>query len=117
MFFLPDLNRAVFFHHLTDLLRLRFYSGVLAQYDIVRLTSQLSDQLLHMFEKIRFLCKIRMIFLFVKHLIIQSIGIQQQIGNAVPPKLAEKLAIQIRESLDNVKLPESQLHRKQREVS
>lgn len=47
----------------------------------------------------------------------QSIGIQQQIGNAVPPKLAEKLAIQIRESLDNVKLPESQLHRKQREVS
>lgn len=33
-----------------------------------------------------------------------SIQIQQQIGNAVPPKLANQLALQVEETLDNVKL-------------
>lgn len=46
-----------------------------------------------------------------------SIQIQQQIGNAVPPKLANQIAIQVKEALDNVKLSESKLYRKQREVS
>lgn len=46
-----------------------------------------------------------------------SIQIQQQIGNAVPPKLANQLALQVEEALDNVKLSEGKLHRKQREVS
>lgn len=46
-----------------------------------------------------------------------SIQIQQQIGNAVPPKLANLLAIQVEEALDNVKLSKGKLYRKQREVS
>lgn len=46
-----------------------------------------------------------------------SIQIQQQIGNAVPPKLANKIALQVEEALDNAKVSESKLHRKQREVS
>lgn len=45
-----------------------------------------------------------------------SIQIQQQIGNAVPPRLANLIALQTEEALDNVKLSESELHRKQREV-
>lgn len=46
-----------------------------------------------------------------------SIQIQQQIGNAVPPKLAYQIALQVEEALDNGKVSESKLHRKQREVS
>lgn len=46
-----------------------------------------------------------------------SIQIQQQVGNAVPPKLANKIALQVEEALDNVKLSEGKLHREQREVS
>lgn len=46
-----------------------------------------------------------------------SIQIQQQIGNAVPPKLATQLALQVKEALDNVKLSKSQLYREQGEVS
>lgn len=46
-----------------------------------------------------------------------SIQIQQQIGNAVPPKLANQIATQVEEALNNVKLSEDKLYRKQREVS
>lgn len=46
-----------------------------------------------------------------------SIQIQQQIGNAVPPKLAYQIALQVEEALKNVEVSESKLHRKQREVS
>ena len=46
-----------------------------------------------------------------------SIQIQQQIGNAVPPKLAYQIALQVEEALDNGKISESKLYRKQREVS
>lgn len=46
-----------------------------------------------------------------------SIQIQQQIGNAVPPKLAYKIAKQIEEALDDGKISKGKLHRKQREVS
>ena len=46
-----------------------------------------------------------------------SIQIQQQIGNAVPPKLAYQIALQVKEALDNGKVSESKLYRKQREVS
>ena len=45
-----------------------------------------------------------------------SIQIQQQIGNAVPPKLANQIALQVEEALDNVEISEGKLHRKQREV-
>lgn len=45
-----------------------------------------------------------------------SIQIQQQIGNAVPPKLAYKIAKQIEEALDNGKVSKGKLYRKQREV-
>lgn len=41
-----------------------------------------------------------------------SIQIQQQIGNAVPPKLANQIAIQAEEALNNVKLSEGKLYRK-----
>lgn len=47
----------------------------------------------------------------------QSIQIQQQIGNAVPPKLAYQIALQVGEALDNGKVSKGKLHRKQREVS
>lgn len=40
-----------------------------------------------------------------------SIQIQQQIGNAVPPKLANRIALQVKEALEHVKLSESELHR------
>lgn len=46
-----------------------------------------------------------------------SIQIQQQIGNAVPPKLAYRIALQVEEALDNGKISEGKLYRKQREVS
>lgn len=46
-----------------------------------------------------------------------SIQIQQQIGNAVPPKLAYQIAVQAEESLKHVKLSKGKLHREQREVS
>lgn len=46
-----------------------------------------------------------------------SIQIQQQIGNAVPPKLAQKIAMQVKETLENAKISKSELHREQREVS
>lgn len=46
-----------------------------------------------------------------------SIQIQQQIGNAVPPKLAQKIAMQVKETLKNGEISESKLYRKQREVS
>ena len=36
-----------------------------------------------------------------------SIKVQQQIGNAVPPELAYKLALQVEEALNNVKISES----------
>lgn len=39
-----------------------------------------------------------------------SIGIQQQIGNAVPPRLAYKMALQIKEVLNNVKVSQSKLY-------
>ena len=45
-----------------------------------------------------------------------SIQIQQQIGNAVPPKLAYQIALQVEEALDNGKISEGKLYRKQREV-
>ena len=41
-----------------------------------------------------------------------SIQIQQQIGNAVPPKLAEKIALQIEEALDHAEISKGKLHRK-----
>lgn len=46
-----------------------------------------------------------------------SIQIQQQIGNAVPPKLAYQIALQVEEALDYGKVSEGKLYRKQREVS
>lgn len=46
-----------------------------------------------------------------------SIQIQQQIGNAVPPKLAYKIAKQVEEALDDAQISKSKLHRQQREVS
>ena len=46
-----------------------------------------------------------------------SIQVQQQIGNAVPPKLAYQIALQVEEALDNGKVSEGKLYRKQREVS
>lgn len=46
-----------------------------------------------------------------------SIQVQQQIGNAVPPKLAYQLALQVEEALDNGEISKGKLHRKQREVS
>lgn len=46
-----------------------------------------------------------------------SIQIQQQIGNAVPPKLAYQIALKVEEALDNGEVSKSKLHRKQREVS
>lgn len=45
-----------------------------------------------------------------------SIQIQQQIGNAVPPKLAKQLAIQVEEALFHAKISESKLYREQREI-
>ncbi len=45
-----------------------------------------------------------------------SIQIQQQIGNAVPPKLANQIAIQVGEVLDHDKVSKGKLHRKQREA-
>lgn len=46
-----------------------------------------------------------------------SIQIQQQIGNAVPPKLAYQIALQVEEALDNGKVSKGKLYRKQRKVS
>ncbi len=46
-----------------------------------------------------------------------SIQIQQQIGNAVPPKLAYQIALKVEETLDNGKVSEGKLYREQREVS
>ena len=46
-----------------------------------------------------------------------SIQVQQQIGNAVPPKLAYEIALQVEEALDNGNVSEGKLYRKQREVS
>lgn len=46
-----------------------------------------------------------------------SIQVQQQIGNAVPPKLAYQIALKVEEALDNGKISESKLHRKQRKIS
>lgn len=46
-----------------------------------------------------------------------SIQVQQQIGNAVPPKLAYQIAMQVEEALDNGEVSKGKLHRKQREVS
>lgn len=46
-----------------------------------------------------------------------SIQVQQQIGNAVPPKLAYQIALKVEEALDNGKISESKLHRKQGEIS
>lgn len=46
-----------------------------------------------------------------------SIQIQQQIGNAVPPNLAYKIAKQVEEALDDGKISKSKLYREQREVS
>lgn len=46
-----------------------------------------------------------------------SIQVQQQIGNAVPPKLANKIALQVEEALDHAQLSKGKLYRKQREVS
>jgi len=40
-----------------------------------------------------------------------SIQIQQQIGNAVPPRLAYKIAKQVKETLNNVEISKSQLYR------
>lgn len=40
-----------------------------------------------------------------------SIQIQQQIGNAVPPRLANRIALQVKEALEHVELSESKLHR------
>ena len=45
-----------------------------------------------------------------------SIQIQQQIGNAVPPKLAEKIALQAEVTLKNAKISKSKLHREQGEI-
>lgn len=45
-----------------------------------------------------------------------SIQIQQQIGNAVPPKLANQIAIQVEEALDRVELSEDKLHWEQRKI-
>ncbi len=47
----------------------------------------------------------------------KSIQIQQQIGNAVPPVLANKIALKVEEALRNAKLPKGKLHRKQREIN
>ncbi len=41
-----------------------------------------------------------------------SIQIQQQIGNAVPPLLAEKIAEKVEEALKNAEIPQGKLHRK-----
>lgn len=41
-----------------------------------------------------------------------SIQIQQQIGNAMPPQLAYKIALQVEEALNNGKISEGKLHRK-----
>lgn len=46
-----------------------------------------------------------------------SIQIQQQIGNAVPPKLAYQIALQVEEALDHAEVSKGKLYRKQREVS
>lgn len=46
-----------------------------------------------------------------------SIQIQQQIGNAVPPRLANRIALQVEEALDNVQISKGKLYREQREVS
>lgn len=46
-----------------------------------------------------------------------SIQIQQQIGNAVPPKLAYQIALRVEEALDNGEVSKGKLYRKQREVS
>lgn len=45
-----------------------------------------------------------------------SIRIQQQIGNAVPPKLAYKIALQVEEALEHAEVPKGKLYRKQREA-
>lgn len=45
-----------------------------------------------------------------------SIQIQQQIGNAVPPKLAYQIALQVKEALDHGKVSEGKLYRKQGEI-
>lgn len=45
-----------------------------------------------------------------------SIQIQQQIGNAVPPKLAYQIALKVEEVLNNGKVPKGKLYRKQGEV-
>ena len=45
------------------------------------------------------------------------IQIQQQIGNAVPPKLAYKIAMQVEETLNNAKISKGKLYRKQRKTS
>lgn len=42
----------------------------------------------------------------------RSIQIQQQIGNAVPPKLAYQIALQVEEALDHGKVSKGKLHRK-----
>lgn len=41
-----------------------------------------------------------------------SIQIQQQIGNAVPPKLANQIAVKVEEALDHAGLSEGKLYRK-----
>lgn len=41
-----------------------------------------------------------------------SIQIQQQIGNAVPPKLAYEIALQVKEALENGKVSKGKLYRK-----
>ncbi len=46
----------------------------------------------------------------------KSIQIQQQIGNAVPPKLAEKIALQAEVTLKNAKISKGKLHREQGEI-
>ena len=45
-----------------------------------------------------------------------SIQIQQQIGNAVPPKLAQKIASQAEVTLKNAKISKSKLHREQGKI-
>lgn len=46
-----------------------------------------------------------------------SIQIQQQIGNAVPPVLAKKIAEQVKGALKDGKISKGKLHREQREIS
>ena len=46
-----------------------------------------------------------------------SIQIQQQIGNAVPPKLAYQIALQVKEALDNAEVSKGKLYREQGKIS